>query len=527
MTALTRRALVLGSGALVAGCAAGWGSARTAGRHYAIATNHPLATRAAEQIKQMGGGAYDMMIAAIAASWVVDPANSSPFGRIQGVNASGVEIDTIHAATMLRDAPDSTVPIPGNIAAIELCRSEGRLRLPLAQVLRPAIAIARGGHAPSQALRDILRMTSDTLDHELRDIYLAEDGLPRATLRNMDLADLIQSLGQTTDGDSFWKNLRAAGTLPWSADELQGNRAWLGQPLRHAVGSLGVLNTTANIETWGPWTMLGIAILDRLHNSGLLNNAARAAEAYAVSTILLLERLPFRVGTLEPKVEAPNLDFDLAEEADSIARRTAALVAGTQAQLWQAINTTSFGAKAGQTDDRNTTHFSIADGQDMLAWTTSIGPWFGSRQACCGAALGYSYAMRSGRRYRGQTHDGTELSPIVMTRDRVAVLAIGAAGSERILGALSWMFMQAIRSAGATDFGKLIHLSRLFPKDGALRIHHDMPRDIQNHLISRGFAIQRVDYDVTQHLGIVGLVERDKSGVFSGAADPSSSGLAL
>lgn len=527
MMVLSRRAALLGAGVLGAGCVSGRTTAKQNERSYAISTNHPLASRAAEATRLAGGGVYDMMLAAVAASWVVDPANSSPFGRIQGVNASSARVDTLHAATMIRDISGSTVPIPGTIAAIRLCAQSGRLRLPLAKVLAPAVTIARQGHEPSVALRDILRSTADDIDPVLRGLYLDADGTSLPIVRNPALADLIETLGRAANDAAFWTVLGEGDSLPWAAQELAGNEARFGRSLAAPIGSIGTLHTTSIIETWGPWMMLGISVLDRLKQSGAMINAPRAAEAFAIAMILLLDRIPFRVGTLEPKMEKPTIPSDPQSEADVIARRTLTLLDGPPRMLWEAIGATAYGTDAARTDDRNTTHFSVADGTDMLAWTTSIGPWFGSRQGVSGAALGYSYAMRSGQRYRGQTHDGTELSPIIAIDGGEPVLAIGAAGSERILGALCWLFFERLRSARPTSFGALIRSPRLFPKDGKLRVHEDMPRAVLDHLISRGFTLQRVAYDVTRHLGIVGLVERDPHGALSSASDPSSSGLAL
>lgn len=527
MIVLSRRAALLCAGALVAGCVSGRTAAKPEKRSYAISTNHPLASKAAEAIRRSGGGVYDMMIAAVAASWVVDPANSSPFGRIQGVNASSDRVDTMQAATMIRDVPGSTVPIPGTIAAIRLCAQSGRLRLPLTKVLAPAVAIARQGHAPSAAFRDILRTTADALDTSLRNLYLDANGTSLPIVRNPALADLIETLGNAANNAAFWTALSERHSLPWAAQELASNEARFGHSLAAPIGSIGTLHTTSIIETWGPWTMLGISVLDRLKKSGAMTNAPRAVEAFAIAMILLLDRIPFRVGTLEPKMENPIIPSDPQSEADVIARRTVALLDGPPRMMWEAIGATAYGTDAARTDDRNTTHFSVADDTDMLAWTTSIGPWFGSRQGVSGAALGYSYAMQSGQRYRDQTHDGTELSPIIAIDGGKPVLAIGAAGSERILGALCWLFFKRLRSAGSASFSSLIRSPRLFPKDGKLRVHEDMPRPVQDHLIARGFALQRVAYDVTRHLGIVGLVERDTYGALLGASDPSSSGLAL
>ncbi|MFN3945780.1 MAG: gamma-glutamyltransferase [Allosphingosinicella sp.] len=499
---------------------------------FGISTNHPLVTEAARSVRLSGGNAFDMFAAAIAASWVADPANSSPFGRMQGVNLSRRARWTLHAATGVRRGVESTVPVPGNISALFHFREAGLLRLPLARSLRPAIAIARGGYTPSEALRAIVAQTADDLGSDLGAIYLDAAGTARGRVRNPALARLLELLGRAPDERGFWRALAAAsgGALPWSQAELEGNRAVRGQPrslgLRLEDGEVELLST-ANLETWGSWTLLGIAVGDRLRRSGALSTSERSAEAYVLASILTLERIPFAVGTLVPKTSRPSVAFDLDDEADRIAARVAELLDASAAQLREAIGATYFGTEAALTDDRNTTHFSIADPDWLLSYTTSIGPWFGSKTACSGAALGYSYAMRSGRLFEGQERDVTELSPIVALRNGTPWLAIGAAGSERILGALTYIFFRYIAGGDRRPMAEIMADPRLFPKDGKVRIHHDFPEKTRRHLLARGFALSATDYRIDRHLGIVNLVECVEDGLFRSGADPSSSGAAF
>lgn len=497
-------------------------------RHFGISTNHPLVTAAARSAREAGGGALDMLVAAMATSWVVDPANSSPYGRIQGLVTAPGEAWCLHAATRIRHGSDSTVPVPGNIAAVFHLRDSGELRLPLARSLRPAIAAARRGFAATPALHTILARTAAELDPALRGIYLDADGHPRATVVNPQLAAFLRLLAQARSERDFWASLGPDG--PWGEAELLDNAPRRGEPRRLALtgpgGAACELQSTANLETWGSWTLLGAAVAARLGAQGALDSDARAHEAFLLASILLLERIPFAVGTLVPKVARPSVEFDIGSESARLAAEVGALLRAPPDALQRALGSTGFGAEAARTDDRNTTHFAIADGGRFAGFTTSIGPWFGSRRAWWGAALGYSYAMRSGLYFDGQTHDVTELSPVHVLRDGRPWLGLGAAGSERILGSLTWLLFLRFGLGRTEPAAELMRWPRLFPKDGRVRIHHDLPAGVQAHLRARGFRLEPTGYDLAQHLGIVNLVEQVRPGVFRSGADPSSSGAA-
>lgn len=500
-------------------------------RGYGVSTNHPAATEAAHRIRVQGGGVFDMYLAALATAWLVDPADCSPFGRMQGIYRVDGKYGCVHAATKVRSEPGSTVPAPGNIPAYFLLRRSGRLRLPLATILAPARAIAIEGFRPTDALRVAVLGSANGMGPELRAIYLDDAGQVRHTVRNPQLAELLDVLGHAVDEKGFWAELYARRPGPWALDELGGNAPRDGRPrdllLRGAAGHEYKLRTTANLETWGTWTLLGVTVIAELQATGTLSQLARAMEAYLLATILVLDRIPFNVGSLTPKTSAPSVDVDIEAEGRAIAARVRELLDLPNAQLWDALHRTYFPGEGSKTDDKNTNQFSVAANDDFLSFTTSIGPWFGSRRSWFGAGLAYSYAMKSRRLFAGQTHDVTEMSPLIIDRDGKPWLAIGAAGSERIYGALTYVLFLKLGLGLSGDMAELITLPRLFPKNGKVRIHVDMPVEVQRHLIDRGFNLDLTKYDLSKHLGIVNLVEEVQPGLFRSGADPSGDGGAF
>jgi len=497
---------------------------------YGIATPVPSATAAADAIRRQGGSVFDMYLAALACAWVADPANCSPFGRMQGVFSFAGETSCLNAPTAIRRVSDSTVPVPANIAAWFFFKRSGRLHLPVSAALAPAITLAQQGFEPPMILKVALESEGPALSESLKAIYLDATGAPRKHVRNPELAKLLQVLAESETESAFWCCLRARDAGPWRPDEILDN------PVRHRAprtldldldGQPQRLLTTGAIETWGTWTLLGAAVAVELRRRGVLSDFSRAMEAYVLSTILLLDRIPFAVGTLEPKVGCPSVDVDASAEAIKIADSVIRLLDASVEALWKNLRSTYFPGPNSWTDDANTNHFAMAHGNDFLSVTTSVGPWFGSKRSWCGAALGYSYAMSSNSLFEGQTHDVTEMSPLIVEVGGRSALAIGSAGSERILGSLTYLLFLRYGLGFRDDMAELLSKPRVFPKDGKLRIHTDFWPDARAHLEARGFEIAPTGYEPSAHVGIVNAVERLDGYRYKSGSDPSSSGSAL
>ncbi|MBX4996011.1 gamma-glutamyltranspeptidase [Rhizobium leguminosarum bv. viciae] len=497
---------------------------------FGIATPVSSATAAANVVRQQGGGVFDMYLAALACAWVADPANCSPFGRMQGIFSVAGEIGCLSAPTALRRVSKSAlpVPVPGNIAAWFFFKQNRRLRLPSRALLAPAIVLAQEGFAPSEGLKVALESEGAGLSESLKAIYLDGNDAPREHIRNPELADLLQVLAESEIEDDFWRSLRAREPGPWRPEETLNNSVRQPAPrILDLDGQSQRLLTTGALETWGTWTLLGAAVTVELRRRGVLSEFSRAIEAYVLSTILLLDRIPFAVGTLEPKVAHPSVEVDISLEATAIADRVIRLLNAPVDALWNELQSTYFPGPDSWTDDANTNHFSIASGEDFLSFTTSIGPWFGSKLSWWGAGLGYSYAMKSNSLFAGQTHDVTEMSPLILEMSGRSTLAIGSAGSERILGSLTYLLFLKLGLGFKEDMADLLAKPRVFPKDGKLRMHVDFWPDARLHLETRGFSVAPTDYEPNIHMGMVNIVERLDSNRYKSGADPSSSGSAL
>ena len=174
-------ALVLALAAAVAGTAAARAADRTEGRMFAtrsvvyakhgmVASAHPLASQAGIEILRKGGSAADAAIAVNAALAVLEPVACGPGGdlfaiawdatqgKLLGLNASGPAPKGL-TRDKVPPEKDGTIPlfspyawtVPGAMDGwFELHAKLGRL--PLAEVLAPAIRLAREGAPVPQAI---------------------------------------------------------------------------------------------------------------------------------------------------------------------------------------------------------------------------------------------------------------------------------------------------------------------------------------------------------------------------------------
>ncbi|OCA82425.1 gamma-glutamyltransferase [Bacillus sp. FJAT-27225] len=140
----------------------------TVARNGMVATSQPLAAQAGLQILQQGGNAIDAAIATAACLTVVEPTSNGiggdafalvwTKGELHGLNASGPAPQSL-SIEILKELGYEKMPvmgwIPVNVPGIPSAwavLSEGFGRLPLTEVLKPAIEYARNGYPISPIL---------------------------------------------------------------------------------------------------------------------------------------------------------------------------------------------------------------------------------------------------------------------------------------------------------------------------------------------------------------------------------------
>ncbi len=358
------------------------------GRHFAVATAHPLATQAAAQALQRGGTAADALVAASLVLTVVTPQSTGIGGGgfavvvPAGAPAQAVDFrETAPAATRREDYLDTegrpiaarsqnhglAVAVPGYVAGlVEIHRRWGRLAW--TELAEPAIAAAENGVSVTPQLAQAIALRWPTLSPAARLVFGQGDRplAVGAQLRQPALAATLRQLAE--DPLSFYRGsiaqdvtsaVRSAGGRLTTAD-LQGYRvrvepALTGEVFGHlaytmpppSAGGAQLLAAAPWLDEWlahGPSS----AALD---DHALVESMRRS---FWLRLAFSKDEPVFRLGEVYPEAARARLAADFDPEH---ARPTAAL------------------PKLAQGDDKlekheNTSHISILDADGMAVAST-------------------------------------------------------------------------------------------------------------------------------------------------------------
>ncbi len=367
--------------------------------HAAIASAHPLATRAGQQILEQGGNAFDAAVAISAALAVVEPQSSGLGGGgffLLHIADSGREVfidarEVAPAAATadmyldkngdpLRGASTSgplAAGIPGQPAGLAyLAQHYGRL--PLKTSLAPAIRYAEEGVAVNKRMLSGLRFRRKAFDRwpAFGKVFYPDGETPAlgTMIRQKDLANTLRRLA-TGGFAGFYKGetgrllvagARASGGI-WSAEDLAGYTVVEREPVSAKVGNMRVVSSP-------PPSSGGIALINMLN---ILDGADLASLDSATKKHMTIEamRRAFRdraeyLGDpdyVAVPVERLLSPLYAAGQRVSI-RSDRATPSDALPGIWPA------GAKGDQT-----THFSIIDSEgNRVAATLSVNFFFGS-----------------------------------------------------------------------------------------------------------------------------------------------------
>lgn len=200
------------------------------GRNGMAATSHPLATLTALEILKAGGNAMDAAIAACAVQCVVEPGSTGIGGDcfalysakgstdVVAYNGSGrtpkalsFEEVAVPGKTILERSSPHAVTIPGAIDAwTTLHRDHGRM--PLAEVLQPAVTIAREGYVITPRVAYDSAQQTDLLrqDENAARTFLVDGNAPKVgdVMSQPLLADTLEDIGRN-GRDAFYSGWRA------------------------------------------------------------------------------------------------------------------------------------------------------------------------------------------------------------------------------------------------------------------------------------------------------------------------------
>lgn len=491
---------------------------RASGRGVVAAGSQAAADAGADMFR-LGGNAADAAIAAALAMTVVDPANTSIMGRTHIVivkpSRETIAIDGRTAVPEAwrggeKAAGRGAVPIGGNLKSFEYAlQRHGRLSLP--QVVAPAIRLAENGFVVRKNLARAWARQVPLLakDPHARALFLRPDGNPPRdgeTFKQPRLADTLAVYAR--DGAAGIIGLTAADDL--GLLNLAGNKITRADVMNYRPLDAEWLDF--RYRGWRIWT------IGRQGYGYLLEETLSILEAFDLksmgeaqrwATMLLAQRLAFRdrAIALGSRPEDLRESGHLGRQRDELRNALAGSSAGSY-----------FNAPPAASEPHDTTHLSVVDGSGMtVSLTQSIGPHFGAAAASPhGYLFAHSYQMATGRREAAR--DVTAMLPTVLESPEGARIALGAAGSDRIPGAVIRAIVHSI------DLGMRPRQAVMEPAlvihDGYVQASAELEATTLDQLARSGFPLRTVARFEGEHFGLLHVARSEPGGTsFSAAAD--------
>lgn len=380
---------------LVAFTAPGWAREPLLLQEAAIASAHPLATRAGMEMLERGGNAFDAAVAVSAALAVVEPfASGLGGGGFWLLHRAGDGFETMidgretapaaASRDMYLDPKGAAVPgaslngpraagIPGMPAG--MVRLAGYGRLPLQITLEPAIRLAANGFVADRRFLERAGEYRDRLaaDAAAADVFL-QNGKPPGegfVLRQPELATTLRHLA-ARGRSGFYRGpvarelvraVRAGGGL-WTLKDLAHYRAVEREPVRFFYRGIKV--TSAALPSSG-----GLTLAQALQ---ILEQFDAIEPSVPDSAHLVIEAM--RLAYQDRARYLGDPDFVWVPAARLGSKRYAA---GRAAAIDAGRAGTSSALTPPRTAGGSTTHFSVVDREgNRVAATLSINTVFGS-----------------------------------------------------------------------------------------------------------------------------------------------------
>lgn len=470
----------------------------------AVASVHPLATRAGLAAMQAGGNAIDAAVAMALTLGIVDAHDSGigggcfmlirrPNGEFIGIDGREMAGKAATRGMFLRDGKGDTSlsqtgalasGVPGSLAAYQdAVEKFGRRKL--AELLEPAARIAEEGFPIDEVFARKLKATAGDLRRfeASRAIFLKPDGAPLAAgdiLRQPDLAASYRAIARE-GADWFYRGAFAQKTGEWmkanggilTAEDFANYRLARREPVRGTYRG-------AEIVSFAPPSSGGVHVIEILNilENFELKPMADAARVHVIAEAMKLAFADRAWWLGDPDFVPVPRGLLRKDYAKTFAARI------TQDAVCEAPRHGDPPDAATDLFGRHTTHFSAADAEgNWVACTATINTAFGSKVVIPGTGVllnnqmddfsiepGIPNAFKLVGAEANAVAPGkrplSSMSPTIVLRDGTPFLSLGAAGGPTIIT------QTVINLVGVLDLG--------LPLDEALaqpRFHHQWRPD--------------------------------------------------
>src|SRR4051812_7630648 len=532
----------------------------------AAATVDKTATDAAIRVLRRGGNAVDAAVAAAAVLGVVEPFSSGIGGGgfmvIRLPNGRVTTIDSREAAPAAMQ-PDSffengapldmnsarysglSVGVPGTVRGWSLALRRYGSR-PLADMLRPAIAVARRGFVIDQTFANQITPNLPWFDDlpATAALYVDADDTPRdvgSTITNPDLAKTLRRIARlgpngfyrgpvaqaiaavvqhppTGPGaDQTWR----PGLL--TADDLRAYRAIERRPTRVAYRGYDVFSM-------GPPSSGGTTVGEALNILEQIPGYQAASEPNKLYAFLEASRLAFadRGAYLGDPAFTPVPVSTLLSDAFAASRRGALTLPSPNATVPAATIGTPPGAvtAAVSRPDQSTTHLTVADAHGMVvSYTFTIESIGGSAILVPGYGFllnneltDFTYNATEGpNRAEGGKRPRSSIAPTYVEREGQPFLALGSPGGASIITTVLQVLTERL------DFGRTLPQAIAAPR--ASQRNGPTTEPEQGFLDAYGATLTAPPFQeafgpVNPELGAVTAIEFRRRGHMLAAAEP-------
>ena len=527
------------------------------GRNGMAATSQPLATLAAVDTLRAGGSAVDAAIAANAVLCVTEPTGCGVGGdlfaivwdssseRLYGLNASGRSPASLTLDEFQRIGVDAIpkygvlpISVPGCVDGwAELHKKFGRL--PLAEVLTPAIRHARDGYPVTPVIAEIWRLGAESKRTQpgFTEVFLPGGNAPSAgdVFKNPGLADTLERIA-AGGADAFYRGdiaRRAAAFVAehggyLSYDDFATHRSEWIDPVSVPYRGYDVWELPPNGQGIAALQMLRLLSAYDLRGAGFgsPNHLHWFAEA---KKLAFEDRAKYYADPDFARAPVAGLiSAEYAEERRALIRDDLANAAPEPGSPPR---------------DGDTIYLAVGDGEGNLVSLIQSN-YRGHGSGVCPTGLGFSLQNRGelfdltpGRAnsYAPRKRPFHTIIPAMLTRDGRPVLAFGVMGGDMqpqghvqvLMNLLD--FGMDLQEAG--DAPRVRHFGSSEPtgvgrdaNGGALRMESGFPAETIRELQLRG---HRVHHGLGDFGGYQAVWRDEERGVYVGATESRKDGVAL
>lgn len=448
----------------------------------AVIAAHPLAVAAGRQVLAQGGNAIDAAVAVSFALNVVEPQASGigggGFMLVYPAQGQPVFIDyrekSAAACKSHTNQGGAAVAVPGQLRGMEKALSLFGTT-PLAELIAPAVALARKGFVVSSVYTGLLepRLAKIKGSPTMARIFLAKGNLPKPGFRlsQHDLADTFESLGQTGVEPFYTGQLareivaavsEAGGDL--GAEDLADYQARVLTPLEGKFGEYTVLTApppstggTNLLQLLGIWEQYPGTEKLALGSSSGIHYLARAM-GYVFRDQDLYMGDPAHVHIPLEKLLSPQYLGSISEE----------------------IVTGHSQAASSRYMSGSTTNFITADKEgNVVVVTQTINHFFGAGVAVPGRGIilnnqvaDFTPDSDSPNAPGPNKTPLSNMAPTMIIKDGQIALAIGSPGARRIVTALGQVLLHYLEERKSLN--EAVQSPRLHTEGDVLRIERDL-----------------------------------------------------